>query len=249
MIGEERLIYYPDRYPAGIWQPEGLVYEDAWFTTDDGVRLHGWYVPHESPRAVLLFAHGNAGNLSHRVDILRVLHDLVGVSVLIFDYRGYGRSEGQPSERGLYADARAARRWLGEREEIAEGAIVLLGRSLGGGVMVELAATDGARALVLESTFTNVPDVAVGHFPLLPLRQMMHTRYDSLAKIDRYHGPLLMSHGTADTIVPYRLGRELFEAAGEPKQFFDIEGGDHNDPPPPAYYAALARFLEVLGTA
>ncbi len=249
MLGEERLIFFPDRYPAGIWQPEGLVYEDAEFTASDGVRLHGWYVPCDNSRATVLYAHGNAGNLSHRVDMLRVLHDMADVSVLIFDYRGYGKSDGQPNEPGLYDDARAARRWLAERESIDQQAIVLMGRSLGGGVVVELAAEDGARALVLESTFTSVPDVAVGHYPMLPVRQLLRTQIDSRAKIGRYRGPLLMSHGTADTIVPYHLGQELFDAANEPKQFFDIADGDHNDPQPVSYYATLVRFLDGLAPA
>ena len=144
MAMEDSLIYFPSVYPDGMWNPPGLDFEDAWFEAADGTKLHGWYVPVANPRAVILFAHGNAGNLSHRVDFLEMLNQL-RVTVLIFDYRGYGRSTGSPSEAGVLQDARAARRWLAERADIDESKIVLLGESLGGGVMVDLAAADGAR--------------------------------------------------------------------------------------------------------
>ena len=245
MIFEEAFIFFPAQYPEGDWQPEGITVEDAWFEADDGTRIHGWYVPHENPRATVLLCHGNAGNLSHRTPALGVLHDRVGVSVLIFDYRGYGRSEGEPNEAGILADARAAREWLAQREGIEETEIVLLGRSLGGAVAVDLA-RDGAKALVLESTFTSVPDMAARLYPFLPVRKMMRTRLDSLGKIGAHHGPLLQSHGDADTIVPLELGRRLFDAANEPKQFIVLPGLDHNDPQPRQYYDQLIRFLESV---
>lgn len=243
---ENSLIYFPTRYPTGNWQPAGLGFEDAWFTSADGTRLHGWYVPREFPRAVVLFCHGNGGNLSDWSDVVQSLHDRVGVATLIFDYRGYGRSDGVPSEPGILADARAARAWLAERADVSADRIVLMGRSLGGGVAVDLAANDGARALILESTFTSIPEVGQVHYPWLPVRTLMRTQYDSLAKIGRYHGPLLQSHGTADRIVPYALGRRLFEAANEPKRLFTVDGGDHNDPQPPEYYDLVAAFLDDL---
>jgi len=244
---EESLIFFPIRYPEGDWQPEGLTFEDAWFEAADGVRLHGWYLPHERPRATVLFSHGNAGNLSHRAEAMHVLNQMVAVSVLIYDYRGYGRSEGKPDEKGVLADARAARKWLARREGIPETDVVQMGRSLGGAVAVDLAAADGARAVVLESTFTSMPDVAAWHYRWLPVRLFMHTRFDSLSKIARYHGPLFQSHGDADTIVAYECGRKLFEAANEPKQFLTIPGGDHNDFQPRQYYEKLIEFLDGLG--
>lgn len=246
MFCENWLIYFPSRYPDGDWQPRGFPCEDAWFTAADGTELHGWYAPHEHPRAVVLYCHGNGGNVAHWADYLYNLHSQAGVSVLLFDYRGYGRSAGRPSEAGLLLDARAARQWLAERAGIPEKEIVLLGRSLGGGVAVDLAAADGARALVLESTFTSLPDVGAYHYPLLPVRLLMRNRFDSIHKIANYHGPLLQSHGTADTIVPYKIGRRLFEAANEPKQFFPIQESDHNVLPPRGYYKALVEFLEGL---
>ena len=244
MLLERSLIFLPAPYPEGDWQPATFAFEDAWFQADDGTRLHGWYVPHESPRAVVLYCHGNAGNITHRSPIVQVLHDEVGVSLLIFDYRGYGRSQGRPDEPGILADARAARHWLAKREGIAPERVVLMGRSLGGAVAVDLAAKDGAGALVLESTFTSLPNVAAYHYPWLPVRRLMRTRLDSVAKIRDYHGPLLQSHGPADTIIPFAEGRRLFEMANEPKQFFSIVGRDHNDTLPDEYYRALTEFLE-----
>jgi uncharacterized protein len=242
---ESSVVFQPSRFPEGNWQPTGLQFEDAWFASADGTRLHGWYVPQEHARATVLYCHGNGGNVALWGDAARALHDRVGVSVLLFDYRGYGRSEGKPSEAGILADARAARAWLARREGIAENQIVLMGRSLGGGVAVDLAANDGARALVLESTFTSLPDVAQTMFPLLPARLLMQTRLNSIKKIADYHGPLLESHGTADRLIPYAIGCRLFDAANQPKQFVPIPGGDHNDPQSEEYYRALAAFFDT----
>ena len=179
-------------------------------------------------------------------DALKELHDRHAVTVLGFDYRGYGRSAGVPSEAGLLQDARAAREWLAKRTGIAEREIVLMGRSLGGGVVVDLAAKDGARGLILESTFTSLPDVADHHLPLVPSRLLMQNRFNSLSKIGQYQGPLLQSHGDADRVVPYALGKQLFEAAAGPKQFVAIEGGDHNSPQSEEYHRAFDTFIDSL---
>jgi uncharacterized protein len=244
MLFENSMVFYPSPYPQGEWRPAGLTFEDAWFEAADGTRLHGWYVPKKNARAAVLFCHGNGGNITHRADVLEVLHNRVGVSTLIFDYRGYGRSSGKPNEAGVLADARAARRWLADREKIAESDVVLMGESLGGAVAVDLAARDGARALVLESTFNNLPDVAACRFPWLPVRWAMRTSLDSAAKIVDYHGPLFQTHGDADTIVPLQFGQRLFAAANEPKQFLLLPRHNHNDPLPAQYYADLAAFLD-----
>jgi fermentation-respiration switch protein FrsA (DUF1100 family) len=243
---EESLIFIPLDYATDDWHPSGLPIEEAQFQAADGTRLHGWYVAHPHPRAAVLFCHGNAGNVTHRVDVLHELHGPVGVSVLIFDYRGYGHSEKKkPSEAGVLADARAARAWLALREKIPENRIVLMGESIGGAVAVDLA-TDGARALVLESTFSSLPDVAAYHYPWLPVRWLMRTRLDSAAKIGKFHGPLLQSHCQRDTIVPIQFGRRLFEAANEPKRLITFPTGDHNDFRPAFYYADLAKFLATV---
>ncbi len=239
-------LYQPLPYPVGDWNPEGLEYEDAWFSASDGTRLHGWYVPCQNPEAVVLFAHGNAGNVSNLGQPLREFRDRHRLAVMVFDYRGYGRSEGTPSENGLLQDARAAREWLANRSGINQRHIVLMGRSLGGAIMVDLAAKDGARALILESTFTSVPDVARHHLCNLPVHWIMASRFDSLSKIDGYHGPLLMSHGDSDEFVPYTHGVRMFQAANEPKRFVTIHGGNHNSPQSDEYHQALADFIHSL---
>ncbi len=241
-------VFNPSKYPEGDWCPAGLEYEDVFFPSLDGTCLNGWYVPRENPRAVVLYLHGNSGNVTHRADILRALHEVAGVTVLIFDYRGYGRSGGRPSEKGLLADARAARAWLAWRAGVPEDQIVLLGHALGSGVAVDLAAREGAKALVLESAFTSIPDIGESYFPRLPVRLVARTELDSLGKIRRYRGPLLQAHGDQDTIVPYRLGRRLYRAAPGPKEFVTLHGHDHMDPLGEDYYHRLAGFLDRLRT-
>ncbi|HTU27626.1 MAG TPA: alpha/beta hydrolase [Pirellulales bacterium] len=244
MFFEESLIFMPMRYPGGNWQPPGLAVEDAWFEAD-GLKLHGWFVEAKEPRAAVLIAHGNAGNVTHRDDLLRHFSRL-GASVMVFDYRGYGRSEGRPSEAGVLADARSARRWLAERAGGEERDIVLCGESLGGGVQVDLAAKDGARGLILISTFDSLPTVAAYHYPWFPVRWLMRTRLDSVAKIAAYHGPLLEIHGEWDTIVPLAMAQRLFDAANEPKELVIVKRGDHNDPLGMEALSAIDRFFRRL---
>lgn len=239
---EEAFIFFPSRFPEGDWQP-GLPVEDAWFKAADGVGLHGWFLEHPSPRWVILYCHGNAGNITHRADILADIHHHLEASVLVWDYRGYGRSEGRPTERGILLDAEAARHWLAQRTGWPADQLVLWGHSLGGAVAVHLAAFGGASALVLEGTFPSLPDVAAHHYPWLPVRWLMRSRLDAKNLIAQYRGPLFQSHGQADTIVPIQLGRQLFEQANPPKQFLEIPGADHNDPLEPDYYQKVREFL------
>jgi fermentation-respiration switch protein FrsA (DUF1100 family) len=186
------------------------------------------------------------GNVSTQAETLRTLHDRHRLSIMTFDYRGYGRSEGTPDEPGILRDARAARRWLAHREGIDEHDIVLIGQSLGGGVAVDLAAGDGARGLVLTCTFTSLPDVAAYHAPLLPVHWLMRNRLESISKIGGYHGPLLMIHGDHDEVVPYEQGRRLFAAANEPKRFVTKVGAGHNDAMSDEERHALDEFLASL---
>jgi fermentation-respiration switch protein FrsA (DUF1100 family) len=239
---EESLVFWPLPYPRGDWsKPVGV--EDAWFQSVDGAELHGWYAAAPQARAMVLYAHGNAGNITQLRPYLELFRDRLHVSILVFDYRGYGRSRGHPSEAGVLEDARAARAWLASRAGVPEADIVLVGHSLGGGVVVDLAAGDGARGLVLESTFTSLPDAAQSH---VPVRRLMHMHFDSLAKIGRYHGPLLQTHGEADRVIPFTQGCRLFAAANEPKEFVAVPGGGHNDPPAAVYVQALDRFFSTL---
>jgi fermentation-respiration switch protein FrsA (DUF1100 family) len=245
---ENSLTYFPMKYPAGRWEAADLAIEDAYFSAPDGTKLHGWYLAGANPQAVILFCHGNGGNVTHRDELLRQLPQYVDVSILVFDYRGYGRSEGTPSESGVLADARAARAWLAARAGTREQDIVLWGESIGGAIAVDLAARDGARALILEDTFTSLPEVAAYHYPWLPVRWLMHGKLNSLEAIRHYRGPLLMAHGDADTIVPYSFGERLFAAANEPKRFITQPSADHNDPRESEFFEEVRRFLLSLPT-
>lgn len=243
------MVFQPAPYPAGDWFPSGLAFEDAWFQADDGTQLHGWYVPHPHPRGVALFCHGNAGNVATWSETLRVLNERHRLAVMSFDYRGYGRSAGKPSESGILQDVRAARRWVAQRTDTSERDVILMGQSLGGAVAVDLASRDGARALVLASTFTSLPDVGAGHMPWLLPHWNMTMRLNSLSKIRQYPGPVLISHGDADEVIPFAQAQSLYEAAPGPKRFFREPGGEHNDPWSEAYHAALEEFLTFVDKA
>ncbi len=182
-------------------------------------------------------------------DAIRVLHDQHKLSVMVFDYRGYGKSDGEPNEEGILEDARAARQWLARRANVPEQDIILMGHSLGGGVMVDLAAVDGARGLILMNTFTSLPDVAAHHLPLVPARLMMHNRLESLAKIENYHGPLLQAHCETDRTIPLTQGKRLFAKANEPKHFVATHGTGHDDLLPEDLQRALDDFLASLPRA
>jgi fermentation-respiration switch protein FrsA (DUF1100 family) len=247
MFFEERLIFFPSRYPEGDWNPRGLTVEDAEFTADDGVRLHGWFCPVENPRAVVLVSHGNAGNITHRDEEIKLWQRHLGVSIFIYDYRGFGRSEGSPNEAGVYADVRAAYRWLTEQKQIAAEEIVLRGESIGSAVSLQLALEVPHRALIMESPFTSAVAMGQRSFPFLPVRWVMRNRFDSDRKISQYRGPLLITHGTRDSIVPFEMGEALFGLANDPKKFYPVRGADHNDVPftgGAAYFRAIDEFLE-----
>lgn len=243
---ENSLVFAPVRYPEGNWELPNFEYEDVTFESTDGTKLHAWYLPHPRPRAFVLYAHGNAGNLTHRARAMQQLRDQHDLSIMIFDYRGYGRSEGVPDEEGILQDARAARNWLSQREGISESQIVLFGRSLGGGVAVDLAADQPPRGLVLISTFSSLPDVGGHAISWLPVRTLMRYQLNSQEKIENYRGPLLQCHGDADRVIPIEIGRKLFDAANEPKQFIQVNDGRHNDPLTEEFHTGLDRFIGSL---
>ena len=243
---DEFLALFPAKYPLGNWQPAESVFEDCWFRSDDGLRLHGWLLHRDNPREVVLLLHGNAGNLTHRAASAVALSERYQASVFVFDYRGYGRSEGAPTIPGLLLDARAARALVAEREGIREENVILLGESLGGAIAVHLAAEDGARALVLQSTFSSLKEVAAAHYPAILVDALVANRLDSAAKIKSYRGPLLQVHGQADRTIPFALGWKLFESANEPKHFVSLPGHDHNDPLLEPFSETLDRFLGRL---
>ena len=242
----ERGIFHPQPGVDLTLEELGEAGEEVFLDTEDGVRIHGFWLPAEGARLGLLFLHGNAGNASHRLPNAVLLRRL-GVSVLLLDYRGYGRSEGRPSERGVYADARAGLSHLAARG-FPEERVVVFGRSLGGAVAVELARGRGLAGVILESTFTSVSDMVRSLFGFGggPLTR---GRFDSLARIGELRAPLLFLHGDRDEVVPFALGRKLFEAAPEPKAFETIAGAGHNDTVAvggAAYLERIRRFLDSL---
>lgn len=229
-LRQPSLIYYPNmpsREVTGTPDQVGLTYEPVEFTTDDGVRLDGWFLPAKQQRGVLLFFHGNAGNISHRLDSLRIFHDL-GLSTFIFDYRGYGRSEGKTSEEGTYRDAEAAWRYLTVERGIPAQSIVYFGRSLGASVAAHLAMKNTPNALILESAFTSAPDMGARAYPFLPVRWLVRFQYNTREYLKSVTVPVLIVHSPQDEIIPFENGRELFASANEPKRFLEIRGG-HNE--------------------
>jgi uncharacterized protein len=226
---QDRLAYYPQlgREIHSTPREHGMDYEALTLDTADGERLDAWFVPAPQAHGVVLFLHGNAGNLSHRMDSIAMFHRL-GYAVLIFDYRGYGRSSGHPSEAGLHQDAETAWAYLTGARGVAPENIVLFGESLGGALAAHLAARQRPGALVLASVFTSVPDLAADLYPWLPARWLARLRYDTRAVLAQADCPVLVAHSPDDEIVPFRHGQRLFEAAAQPKVFLPLAGG-HND--------------------
>jgi len=241
-----RSVFYPMKFPEGWWQlQEHVGAEDACITTRDGVKLHGWFAAPADAKLATLFLHGNAGNITHRVQAILAIRE-AGSAVLVLDYRGFGKSEGSPSESGVTLDAEAAFVWLQKRGFPPER-IVLHGESLGTAVAVDLATRTKCAGLVLEAPFTSASAVAGTVVPLLG--RTLISGFDSLSRIGRVKVPLLIIHGTRDEIIPFEMGKQLFAAANEPKQFWAVEGAGHNDiaeTAGAAYAARLAEFLASL---
>jgi pimeloyl-ACP methyl ester carboxylesterase len=259
MAFEDRLIYFPSKYPEGYWEVENIParagefvakIEDCNFEASDGVRLHGWYcTPHRKSdgsvvpvpaEMTLLWFHGNAGNISYRYEMIQAMMQL-GVRVFIIDYRGYGKSEGKPTEQGLYLDARAAWDYLVDERKVAPTGIIIFGKSLGGAPAVDLATQVDPAGLIVQSSFTSAADMAAVVLPFLPAA-FLHTKMDSLGKITRVRCPKLFIHSQADEVVPYELGRRLYEAAPEPKQFYEVKGASHNS----IYVVGGRPYLDAL---
>ncbi|MFH1877742.1 MAG: alpha/beta hydrolase [Candidatus Omnitrophota bacterium] len=216
-------VYFPSRAMAYTPSETGLEFEDVYITTRDNVRLNGWFIPSGAAdgKTVLLF-HGNAGNISYRLDIIRMLNEL-GLNVFIPDYRGYGKSGGTASEQGTYLDAEAAYEYLLSRGDVDEQKIILYGKSLGGAVAVDLAAKGKGAMLILDSTFTSVGDVAREIYPFLP-SWALSIKYDNIAKISKVTVPKLIMHSKEDEVIRFYHGRKLFQKASGPKEFFQSKG-------------------------
>ena len=246
---QPRLVYFPqvERELAATPRAAGLDYEDVTLTTGDNVKLHGWWVPSRNARGTILLMHGNAGNISHRLGYLTMFNRL-GYSVLLFDYRGYGKSGGHPDEEGTYRDADAAWLHLTATRNVAPRDIVMVAESLGGGVATWLALKYPPRALVLASTFRSVPDLGAQIYPWLPVRLLARITYDNLGRIAKVDAPVLIAHSRDDDVIPFAHGEALFAAAREPKQMLVLAGG-HNDGflfTRDAWIAAVGAFLDRI---
>lgn len=241
---QARLVFHPARGLSTDPGELGYAWEDVTLHTADGVRIHGWHITRAEPRFTVLFFHGNAGTIADRPLTIARLHEL-GANVFMIDYRGYGNSEGSPDETGTYADAGAAWTYLTDSLGVAPGDIVIYGRSLGGAVALELASRVTPRALIVESTFSSLADMAREHYPYLPTRLLLRFEYPNLEHIRRVRAPILVAHSDADALIPIAQAERLFAAAPSPKQFYRLRG-DHNEAFVRAgapYYTALGEFI------
>ena len=237
---ERRSIYFPMREITTNPQSIGLPYEEIYFETSDKKTLNGWFIAHDKSKSTLIFCHGNAGNISHRLEKISMFYSL-GLNVFIFDYRGYGKSQGTPSESGLYEDAEAAYDYLTrERRVSSKDGIILYGESIGGIVAIDLARNKDVGALITEETFTSVKDMSGMAYPFLPYF-IFSSRFDALSKIKNVGCPKLIIHSIDDEIVPFRLGEKLFDAAPPPKKFLKLRGS-HNT----AFLESEEQFKEGI---
>jgi len=227
VVFQSRFIYFPERRIYETPRIIGLPFEDVSFEASDGVKLSGWFIPAEKPAGVILFCHGNAGNISHRLDSIQIFHSL-GLSTFIFDYRGFGQSDGKVTEKGTYLDAEAAWNYLVGKKQAAPSEIIIFGRSLGGAVASWLAKEHTPKGLIIESTFSSVQDIAADLYPYLPVKLLARFHYNAVDYIRRVKCPLMVIHSRNDDIIPFKHGRRLFEAAHEPKEFLEITGS-HNE--------------------
>jgi hypothetical protein len=245
---QSSLIYYPNvagRNLSATPQQIGLTFEDVELVTQDKVRLHGWFIPSDEARGTVLFFHGNAGNISHRLDSIAIFNRM-RLNVFIFDYRGYGQSQGRVTETGTYRDAEAAWRYLTATRGIDANSVIVFGRSLGASIAAWLASHHTPGALILESSFSSVPSMAQRLYPFLPVRWLAKFSYDTRLYVSGISCPLLVVHSKTDEIIPYAEGRRVFDAAPPAREFLDIVGG-HNDGfivTGQAYVDGLGRFIE-----
>ncbi len=247
---EKRFVFFPRSEIEFTPDQTGLEYEDISFFTQDGLILHGWFVPAPGNHGAAdgqtwVWFHGNGGNIGHRVEELTLLHQRLNVNLFLFDYRGYGRSQGTPSEKGTYLDARAALQYLLERPDVDPHQIVYFGRSLGAAVAVELAVARPPKGMVLVSPFSSVREMAKMAVPFPAAGWLVRNHYPTISRIRNVQAPVLVIHGDLDETIPIAQGRRLFEAANEPKTFRELTGAAHNDTyiaAPGAFFGALEQF-------
>lgn len=269
MANETSLVYPGSKYPRGNWAPTDFEFEEVQFLSADGTRLVGWYLPppeiQQDPSGenasdegltpedahqieTILLCHGNAENVAQSAGYIgNMLRTTLNAELFVFDYRGFGKSEGVPAEQGVLEDAEAALEWLKEKTGKSPREMILVGHSIGGGPAVHLASKQGAKALVLQRTFNALTEPAANQYPWLPVRYVMRNQFRSVDWIEQFRGPLFQSHGEADRLIPVHMGRELFDAAPTTrKRFFAVDGMTHWDALPGDYWGQLARFIDRL---
>ncbi|MEO1496779.1 MAG: alpha/beta hydrolase [Planctomycetota bacterium] len=255
---ERRLVYPAPPVERGDWSASEAdsptAPRDVWIASEDGVEVHGWFYDAPEADRVVLYCHGNGDHVADSDALMRTIRRELKAAVLVFDYRGYGKTRGPdderpvPTERAVLADGAAAQFWLAERTGRRADELVIIGRSLGGGVATALAAEHGAAALLLQDTFTRLTDAAAYHHPWLPVRWIMTNRYDSLARIVRYQGPLIVSHAEHDRVVPFSHAKRLFDACpSRDKRYLPQATRGHLDPMPIGYWVAVREMLEISG--
>lgn len=236
---ERHSIYFPMKDVTSTPTLVGLPYEEIYFDTSDNKRLNGWYIVNNKAKFTIIFCHGNAGNISHRLEKILIFYNL-GLNIFVFDYRGYGKSQGIPSELGLYEDAHAAYNYLTKERKISKDDIIFYGESIGGAVAIDLAQKVNIGALITEETLSSIKDMAKMAFPFIP-HLIFSSRFDSISKIKGVTCPKLIVHSIDDEIVPFHLGERLFNAASAPKKFLEIRGG-HNT----AFLDSREQFQEGI---
>ena len=244
---ENRLIFHPTTDIARTPRDVGLDYLDLYFTTADNVRLNGWFIPHLQASATMIWFHGNAGNIGDRVDNIKLLHDKTHINIFIFDYRGYGRSPGSSSETTTYIDGDAAMNFVRTQLQVESKNLLIFGRSLGAAVAAEMASRHDSRAVILESPFMSIREMARVMLPALPIGPLLSAKFDVIDKVGKITAPLLVLHGDQDEIIPFEQGQRVFAAARQPKQFYPIKGAGHNDTfivGGNGYYERLQSFIE-----
>lgn len=235
---ERNFIFFPARSLAFSPRAWEMDYEDVYFTTSDGVKLHAWLISAGDDAPLVLWFHGNAGNIADRLENAKFLFER-GLSLFMVDYRGYGGSEGEPSEKGIYEDGQAAYDFLASRG-VEPGGMIVFGRSLGSSVAVYVASQNECAGVILESAFTNMADMARRHYPIIPGTGGFKRKFNSTERVGSIESPILFIHGDKDEIVPYELGRELFDAAVSEKEFYTIRGAHHND----TYYVGGKEYFD-----
>jgi len=234
----------PVRYPLGDWQPKGLTFEDQFFSAVDGTQLHGWWCTTQSTAPTVFYVHGNRGHLAARAWIVKRLQQLFGWNVFIYDFRGYGRSEGTPRLRHLLGDAERAFDHLCERQQLSPHEIIVVGRSLGGAIASHVAVRAQALALVVECTFTSLLDAASVSWPRWMVRPLIRNRLNTLGLIDRFNGPLIFGHGEEDDLIPVSHSQRLFDKACDPKYFFSFPKQGHKEHPPDWFWQEVGQILQ-----